>query len=621
MFDSEDQRKATQTWSEYFNEMRESYRVYGWVWRELMSVESKRWYKRMMLAFVFEVGFAMTVPLWIAMFANGLDMHEASHVITGGSLMIGAMILERIAAHFVMSAREWILGYNQGEVIKRSSELFYAKSLGQHSMENSELCAANVDKGIERVVQMQNLLLFEGIGAIMVLLISLVLLWTISLVGGLIMTGLFMIILSWSMFMNLKVAEKMTAVDTSFRALNRYRVDTWNFIQRVKVNIKEKSEVKNMMTWYDQVISQDRPFWLWYIKNLTGRGVIGVLAVCLIIGYGAWMIWHGSWEIGVLFPLVMWSNNVRENIWRIGHIEQNLNWNMPSVRSMMNALTMEPDIVDKPDAVELDHDEPLEIEFRNVSFDYKGQNGKKPAPVVKNVSFTIKPGQKVALIGESGCGKSTLMSLLLRAKNPRRGSVRINGHDLRDIKLASWLTQVGHIHQVAEVFDGTIRSNLLYGLSEEEAAQVTDEELWALMRRLEIDFGARLDEGLETKVGRNGIQLSGGQQQRLMIGAAAIKRPRFMAIDEATSSLDATTERKVHEGLREILTDDMCALMITHRLATARDCDLFVVMRPVGKLKNGDPQVEAVAKSFEELYQVSPTFRAMADEQDVKIEA
>jgi ABC-type multidrug transport system fused ATPase/permease subunit len=212
------------------------------------------------------------------------------------------------------------------------------------------------------------------------------------------------------------------------------------------------------------------------------------------------------------------------------------------------------------------------------------------------------------------------MRLLLRFMDPMSGDITIGGKNLRDISRYSWMRSIGYIAQHPEVFDGTVRENLTYRLSEEERRAFSDEALWSLMRSLEIDFGQRLENGLETRVGKHGLRLSGGQAQRLMIGAAVIGKPWFMVIDEATSSLDSTTERKVQRGLEKILSGNTSALIVAHRLSTVRHlCSKFVVLKPSSSVRNGDSQVEAVGYSFEELYQTSPTFRELADDQEVQI--
>jgi ABC-type multidrug transport system fused ATPase/permease subunit len=190
---------------------------------------------------------------------------------------------------------------------------------------------------------------------------------------------------------------------------------------------------------------------------------------------------------------------------------------------------------------------------------------------------------------------------------------------LRDVRLSSWLNLIAYVPQQAQVFDGTVRDNLLYRFTDEPIT-VPDRELWAIMRKLKIDFGDRLTDGLDTRVGRHGIELSGGEQQRLMIGAAAMRKPVFMVVDEATASLDATTEKAVQRGLEEVLGAHISALIITHRLSTVRRlCSKFFVLRDAEGLAAGESQLEAAASSFEELYEISPTFRMLADDQGVVI--
>ena len=152
-------------------------------------------------------------------------------------------------------------------------------------------------------------------------------------------------------------------------------------------------------------------------------------------------------------------------------------------------------------------------------------------------------------------------------------------------------------------------------MSEEEAAKVSDSELWEMVRILQLDLGARLTNGLDTELGHYGIDLSGGQKQRLMIGAAAFKKPVFMVIDEATSSLDATTEKLVQAGLEVVLGPKVGALIVTHRLSTVRKlCDEFVMIDTV----NGHGgEVIAIAESFEELADKTECFRKLAADQGI----
>jgi ABC-type multidrug transport system fused ATPase/permease subunit len=427
------------------------------------------------------------------------------------------------------------------------------------------------------------------------------------------------------LFVNRRVLVECTPIDAELRKFNRHRVERWDNIDRVKTSGKENEEVGFMTRWWAEIITKDRKFWLWVIKVNSLRGMISVFAKAGIMAYGAWLVWRGDWTVGLLYPFFQWSDAITRNLWRIGHIEHRLNWNMPSVRSLMLALTMEPEVKDRPGAIALPKDRSVRVEFDAVGHAYGGRkkNGapEKPLHVLADVRFAVEPGEKAAVIGPSGAGKTTVMRLLQRYMDPEHGSVRIDGRDLRDLQLVSWRHLIGYVAQQAQVLDGTIRYNLLYGLPEEERGSVTDEQLWSLMRDLQIDFGERLTNGLDTVVGRRGIKLSGGQAQRLMVGAAVVKRPRLMIIDEATSSLDSTTEKAVQDGLARLLPRETSALIITHRLSTVRTlCSKFIVLRSAEEAAGG-PQVEAIAGSFEELYAKSPTFRRLADDQGVVVRA
>jgi ABC-type multidrug transport system fused ATPase/permease subunit len=277
-------------------------------------------------------------------------------------------------------------------------------------------------------------------------------------------------------------------------------------------------------------------------------------------------------------------------------------------------------LVENDQPVKLEQDQPITIEFKDIKHIYpaeEGEDNKKAKPVLDEISAMIKPGDKVGLLGTSGVGKTTIMRLLMRYMDPTSGSIIINGVDLRDLELGSWLNRIAFVPQESQVLDGTIKYNLLYGLPEEEKAKISDEELWKLMRLLQVDFGERLTQGLKTRVGRNGIKLSGGQAQRLCIAAAVLKNPSFMIIDEATSSLDSTTEKLVQQGLEKVLTKDRGALIVTHRLNTVRRiCNKFILLD-----SNGDScgRVAAVADSFEELAAISPKFRSLAQDQGIEL--
>jgi len=623
MEDPRENRRIAKNWREYLAESQETFRVYGWAWKEFITPESRRWMKRGVVLLLAGTVLNMAQPWLIRSVIDGLIEGQWRAVVTAIVLITGVMVADRLIFWLFDRCREYSLGMDIGQVDNRSTELFFEKSLSQHIQDDGLLSAANVEKGRNHVIQTEHMMVYEGVPMLAQLALAFIFLFIISPFSGLVMLVVLVVYLIFLLWINTKVLQVCTPIEKDWRKFNRHRVERWDNIERVKTSGKEAAELRFMTGFFDDIIRRDRRFWLWVIRMGTLRGLFSILVTCGLLGYGAWRVYLGDWTVGLLYPFYQWMRQIGDNLWRISHLERRLNWSMPSVRSMMQALTMRPDVEDCAAPAALRPDRTPRVEFRDVSHAY-GKNGngdRRQLHVLRDVSFVIEPGEKVALIGASGAGKTTVMRLLQRYTDPERGQVLVDDVDLREVRLNDWRQLVGYVPQQAQVLDGTLRYNLLYGLSDEERARVTDEDLWSLMRRLQIDFGERLIDGLDTVVGRRGIKLSGGQAQRLMIGAAVMKRPRLLIVDEATSSLDSTTEKQVQEGLTAVLESRTSALIIAHRLSTVRDlCTKFIVLRPAEETGDGGDQVEAVALSFEELHEISPSFRRLSADQGVIID-
>ncbi|HTM68123.1 MAG TPA: ABC transporter ATP-binding protein [Candidatus Binatia bacterium] len=625
MDDPRETRKLAANWREYVTDSLQGFGVYVWAWREFVTPKAKRWMRRGVGAVLAMTALGMVEPWLVKSVIDGLVGHAGSAVAVALGGIAALMIVQRLCQWAFEHHRELVIMENEGSLDGRASELFFGKSLGQHLQDNGVLNAANVEKGRNRVLEIEHMMIFEGVPALAELMLGFICLWLLSAVGGIVMSVVLAVYLFFTVYMNRRVSVTCTPIDAEFRRFNRHRVERWDCVERVKTSGKEAEELRFMGSWFQDILAKDRKFWLWALRMWNVRGLVNVIGSAAIIAYGAWLVWKGEWTVGFLYPFYQWSRRVGDNLWRVGHIEHRLNWNMPSVASLRKALTTPPQVEDAPGATALEAGRSVRVELVGVGHAYAGRNDEdetvgKELHVLRNVSFAVEPGERAALIGPSGAGKTTVMRLLQRYMDPEQGSILVDGRDLRTVALASWTSLVGYIPQQAQVLDGSLRYNLLYGLPEEERKKVSDAELWDVMRKLQIDFGERLTEGLDTVVGRRGIKLSGGQAQRLMIGSAVLKRPRFMIVDEATSSLDSTTEKAVQEGLAKVLPPETSALIITHRLSTVRSlCTKFIVLRTAEDVAAGKPQVEAVARSFEELYAASPTFRRLADDQGVAV--
>ena len=208
--------------------------------------------------------------------------------------------------------------------------------------------------------------------------------------------------------------------------------------------------------------------------------------------------------------------------------------------------------------------------FNNVSFRYEDDE----QAILKNISFEIRPGKRVALVGPSGSGKSTITNLMLRFYQPQEGTITLDGHDITELRLKDMRDQIALVSQETTLFDDTIRRNIMYGMLDDE----NDERLIGAIEGAHVDeFLNELPEGLETLVGESGLRLSDGQRQRIAIARAIYKNAPILILDEATSALDNKSERFVQEAL-EALMKDRTSLVIAHRLTTIESADEILVL-------------------------------------------
>lgn len=212
-----------------------------------------------------------------------------------------------------------------------------------------------------------------------------------------------------------------------------------------------------------------------------------------------------------------------------------------------------------------------QIEFNNVAFHYATR---PDVQVLKNISFTVNQGERIALVGQSGAGKSTLASMMLRFFDPISGTIRIDGKNTLDFDISSLRNEMAIVPQEVILFGGSIKENILYG----KPSASHDEVVAAAKKANALDFINAFPEGFDTVVGERGIQLSGGQRQRIAIARAVLKNPTILILDEATSALDSESELLVQNALDELMKN-RTSIVIAHRLSTIKQANQILVMK------------------------------------------
>jgi ATP-binding cassette subfamily B protein len=251
----------------------------------------------------------------------------------------------------------------------------------------------------------------------------------------------------------------------------------------------------------------------------------------------------------------------------LGIVYSQLKHALTDMHLMFEVLEREPEIVDRPDAHELQAGN-AEVRFEHVSFAYEPER-----PILHDISFSIAPGQKVAVVGPSGAGKSTLARLLFRFYDTSQGRILVNGQDISHVTQDSLRRAIGIVPQDTVLFNESLLYNIAYARPD---AGREDVERAARLANIHT-FIASLPQGYDTIVGERGLKLSGGEKQRVAIARAILKNPRILVFDEATSSLDSHSEQTILEALRKAAAHHT-TLVIAHRLSTVIDADQILVM-------------------------------------------
>ena len=290
-------------------------------------------------------------------------------------------------------------------------------------------------------------------------------------------------------------------------------------------------------------------------------------ASAVVLGFGGYLVFDGSMTVGTLFAFIGYLANFFDPVQQLSQLYNTFLAAVAALDKIIDVMDEEPEVRDRSGAIELP---PVDgrVVFDDVRFGY----GSRP-DVLHGIDLDVPTGTTVALVGHTGAGKSTIAKLLARFYDPRSGAITIDGYDLRDVTQESLRRQLGIVPQEGFLFAGSVLENIRFGRPE-----ATPEEIAAAARAVGAhEFVLELEDGYETDVGERGSRLSLGQRQLVAFARALLADPRILILDEATSSVDIGTERRIESALRALLAG-RTAFIIAHRLSTIRNADLIVVL-------------------------------------------
>lgn len=309
----------------------------------------------------------------------------------------------------------------------------------------------------------------------------------------------------------------------------------------------------------------------------SGLGAMSTLITVVVLISGVGMMLKGNVLVTDLITFLLYINNFTEPVKKLVTFTEQFQNGYSGFERFLEILSIAPDIADKVDAKALTEVEGA-VEFEDVSFHYPDDE----APVLNHINLKVNAGDYVALVGPSGVGKTTLCSLVPRFYEVTEGAVRLDGTDIRDIKLADLRNQIGIVQQDVYLFAGSIMDNIRYGKPD-----ATDEEVVRAAKNANAhDFIMSFPEGYDTDIGQRGVKLSGGQKQRLSIARVFLKNPPILIFDEATSALDNESEQVVQKSM-EHLAQNRTTFVIAHRLSTIRNAQRIIVLTEEGIAEEG----------------------------------
>ena len=356
------------------------------------------------------------------------------------------------------------------------------------------------------------------------------------------------------------------SVERYHSGLAEHASDALGNVAVIQSFTRAKDEARAMQGIIRDLLAAQTPVLSWWAMASVVTRASSTITVTAVFLTGLFLHARGQATVGEVVAFMSLATMLVGRLDQVVGFVNQMFMQAPKMQEFFAVLDTAPAVADRPEARTID---PVHgsVSFEDVAFTY---DGKRRA--LDGVSFDVRPGETVALVGATGSGKSTTLGLLHRAFDPTSGTIRVDGIDVRDIKLNTLRHNIGVVFQEPMLFARSIRENLQVGRPDATDAEMMD----ALTRAQALDFIDRQADGLDTIIGERGRSLSGGERQRLSIARALLKNPPVLILDEATSALDAATEKKL-QGALDAVMEGRTTFVIAHRLATIRNADRILV--------------------------------------------
>ncbi|NLZ92919.1 MAG: ABC transporter ATP-binding protein [Firmicutes bacterium] len=450
-----------------------------------------------------------------------------------------------------------IIVYNHLQ--KLSLSYYHDKQTGQlmsrtvNDTANFELLIAHAAPDL-----ITNLLILAGVTIILFVIHPILALLTLIPVPLLIYSGF---------FFSKKVLPFFRTVQSALAELNAILQDNFSGMREIQVFNQQKKEKERVAKHaYQYVKAMLRALKLSALFHPTVE--MGTsFGTVIVVGFGGYLALQGTLSVSDIIGFLMYLSLFYQPIATLARVTEDMQNAIASAERVFAIIDTEPEIKDAKDAIEL-KSAVGRITFENVYFHYE-----QDLPVLNNISFSVQPGEMVALVGPTGVGKTTIISLLARFYDPVAGNIYLDDYNLKDITLASLRNQISIVLQDIFLFNGTIAENIAYGTKGCTPAEI----IKAAQIAKADEFIQELPDGYDTYIGERGIKLSGGQKQRLSIARAVLRNTPILILDEATAAVDVETEAKIQQAIQE-LAGTRTIIVIAHRLSTVKRANQILVL-------------------------------------------